>query len=78
MREGEEGDLKSLAPLGQGSGLQVLNLLLGPTQELGRGLVQTLSEVCTPPPQVLVRGTLIKKSFMARENIVIFIQNGLS
>ena len=52
--------LKSFVPLGQGLGLQVLNLFEAPTQELGRGLVQDRSEVSTPPPHVLGRVSDIK------------------
>ena len=45
--------LKSLAPLGQGWGLQVANLLVAPTHEFGRGLLQLRTHVSTPPPHVL-------------------------
>ena len=51
-------DLKSLAPLGQGWGLQVANLLAAPTHEVGRGLLQLRSQVSTPPPQVLARRSM--------------------
>ena len=51
-------DLKSLAPLGHGWGLQVANLLAAPTHEVGRGLLQLRSQVSTPPPQVLARRSM--------------------
>ena len=59
--------LKSLAPLGQGCGLQVANLFPAPTQELGRGLLQLRTHVSTPPPQVLdIKALMRKRRFRAK------------
>ena len=54
--------LKSLAPLGQGWGLQVANLLVAPTHEFGRGLLQLRTHVSTPPLHVLKKIKIEDKS----------------